>query len=336
MHKGIAIAGNMLVDNVKAVRTYPKAGMLADIVEVSRSVGGCVPNTLLDIARMRSGIPLTAIGKVGRDGDGRYIIERLKEDGVDVSKVVTSDTLTSFSDAMSAQDSGERTFFHFRGANAAFSPADVDLDALECDLLHVGYVLLLDAFDQRDSQYGTVMARFLHDAQQKGILTSIDAVSDSEGRFAEIVTPALRYCDYAIMNEIEGCAVSGLAPRDEQGRILVSNIEKTLRQFIEHGVRRRAVIHCPEAGFCMDAQEGFAVVPSLDLPKGYIQGSVGAGDAFCAGCLHEIYQGASAEQMLEYASAAAAANLSAADSVSGMKCETELRKMMKEWRRKAL
>ena len=130
--------------------------------------------------------------------------------------------------------------------------------------------------------------------------------------------------------------MSGLAPRNEQGKILVSNIEKTLRQFIEHGVRRRAVIHCPEAGFCMDAQEGFAVVPSLDLPKGYIQGSVGAGDAFCAGCLHEIYQGASAEQMLEYASAAAAANLSAADSVSGMKCETELREMMKEWRRKAL
>ncbi len=336
MNKGIAIAGNMLVDHVKSVRTYPKAGMLADIVEVRRSVGGCVPNTLLDIAQMQSGIPLAALGRVGGDSDGQYIIQRLQCAGIDVSKVVLSEETTSFSDAMSALDSGERTFFHFRGANAAFCPADVDLEQLDCDLLHVGYVLLLDAFDAPDDQYGTVMARFLHDAQQKGILTSIDAVSDSRGRFAETVIPALRYCDYAIMNEIEGCAVSGLPPRDEQGDIIIENIEKTLRQFMEHGVRRRAVIHCPEAGYCMDAQSGFSAVPSLDLPKGYIQGSVGAGDAFCAGCLHQIYQNASAVQMLEYASAAAAANLSAADSVSGMKSESELQIMMKEWRRKNL
>ena len=203
-------------------------------------------------------------------------------------------------------------------------------------ILHIGYILLLDSFDAEEEEYGTVMARFLHDVQERGIQTSIDVVSDSSGEFARKVTPALKYCDYAIMNEIEGCAVSGLAPRDRSGKLIVENIRKTLEQFLEIGVRRRAVIHCPEAGFCMDSETGFCMVPSYQLPEGYIKGSVGAGDAFCAGCLHEIYLGSTAEEMLEYAAAAAAANLSRADAVSGMREAGELRKMAADWEKQKI
>lgn len=180
------------------------------------------------------------------------------------------------------------------------------------------------------------MARFLHSVQAKGIRTSVDVVSDSSGNFAEKVSPALKYCDYAIVNEIEGCAVSGLSPRDESGKILVENIQKSLVHFMELGVRRRAVIHCPEAGFCMDRDTGFCVVPSLSLPDGYIKGSVGAGDAFCAGCLHEIYLEHSAEEMLEYAAAAAAANLSQTDATSGMKPADELRRLAAEFEKRKI
>ena len=60
-------------------------------------------------------------------------------------------------------------------------------------------------------------------------------------------------------------------------------------------------------------------MPSLKLPQGYIKGTVGAGDAFCAGCLYAIYHGYDDHAMLEFASGAAACNLAAEDSVSGMK-----------------
>ena len=53
MKRGITIAGNMLVDNVKRIPSYPGAGMLADIEDVCRAVGGCVPNTAIDLARMK-------------------------------------------------------------------------------------------------------------------------------------------------------------------------------------------------------------------------------------------------------------------------------------------
>ena len=119
--------------------------------------------------------------------------------------------------------------------------------------------------------------------------------------------------------------------RNSDGSLNVDGIIRTLEFMLAQGVRKRAVLHCPEAGFCLDAKEGLFIEPSFKLPKGYIQGSVGAGDAFCAGCLYAIYHEKDPRWMLRYAAAAAAANLSAADSVSGMKPAAELEKMMNEW-----
>jgi sugar/nucleoside kinase (ribokinase family) len=121
------------------------------------------------------------------------------------------------------------------------------------------------------------------------------------------------------MNEIEACGISGLSPRDENGKISVENIRKTMEIIMSEGVRRRVIVHCPEAGFCLNNEGEFTAVPSLKLPKGYIKGTVGAGDAFCAGCLYGIYKGFDDRKILEFASGAAAFNLSAVDSVSGMK-----------------
>lgn len=325
MDNGIAIAGNMLVDYVKLIPSLPAAGMLASILSVDRAVGGSVPNTLLDLAAMGGDIPLTAIGLMGKDEAGDYVQSTLEKAGIDTRLVQrTQKTATSFSDAMCARDTGERTFFHFRGANARFSPEHIPLDRIHARILHIGYLLLLDRFDAEDPEYGTVMARFLHDAQAAGFLTSIDVVSDSEGRFAQVVKPALKYCDYVIVNEIEACAVWGLSPRDENGSVSEENIRAALTLFKQSGVKRRAVVHCPEAGYCLDEDGMFTKVSSLRLPDGYIKGSVGAGDAFCAGCLRAIYRGKDASEMLTLAAAAAAANLSAADSVSGMKDEAAL------------
>ncbi|MBR5301576.1 MAG: carbohydrate kinase family protein [Clostridia bacterium] len=332
MNKGITIAGNLVMDYIKTVSTYPQPGHLADIFDVQQAAGGCVPNTLIDLARMKGHIPLRAAGRIGDDEAGRYMLDTMRREGIDTAGIsVSQKKKTSFSDAMSAVDTGERTFFHYRGANAEFSPAHIAARSLECDLFHIGYILLLDAFDAHDSEYGTVMARWLHDLQARGIRTSIDVVSGEAGLFQEKVIPALRYCDYAIMNEFEAGSVSGLPARREDGSLNVENICKTLEFMLRQGVKRRVIVHCPEAGFCLDAEAGLFIEPSFKLPKGYIKGSVGAGDAFCAGCLYAIYHDRDPKWMLRYAAAAAAANLSAPDSISGMKPYEELLHIMQTW-----
>ena len=59
--KGIVIAGNILTDVCKNIDTYPKIGMLANISSVKRAVGGCVPNTGIDLATIDKSIPISAI-----------------------------------------------------------------------------------------------------------------------------------------------------------------------------------------------------------------------------------------------------------------------------------
>lgn len=320
MNKGIAIAGSLIVDKNKSIDTYPEKGMLVKISGVLDNVGGCVPNTIVDIAKIDNTVPLKAYGKIGRDGEGAFLIKTLCDNGVNTDGIVYSDNLsTSFTDVMNVTSTGERTFFQCPGACADFGIDDIDVDLLDCDIFHAGYILLLDKFDELDADYGTVMAKLLAKVQEKGIKTSIDVVSEEGERFSKLVPPALKYCNYSIINEIEGGRAVGINPRDKDGKIIVENIEKILAKFFELGVKDLAVIHCPEGGFAMDKTGKFVVVPSLELPKGYIKGSVGAGDAFCAGVLYSIYKGFDLEKTVEIGNLAAAANLSEIDSISGLR-----------------
>lgn len=326
---GIAIAGNMLTDVVKLIDKYPSINMLANVKSITRAVGGAVPNTAIDLAVIDKSLKVSALGLVGNDEGGIYVTDEMRRHGIDVTRVGVSETaITGFSDVMSVIGSGERTFFHHKGTNAEFSPKHIDLDTLNARMLHIGYILLLDEFDRADDEYGTVMARFLKGVSERGIKTSFDVVSDSENRFAEKVTPALKYTDNAFMNEIEACGISGLAPRDADGKLIVKNIKETMKIILAGGVRERVIVHCPEAGFILNASGEFTACPSLKLPTGYVKGTVGAGDAFCAGCLYGIYHGWSDTEILEFASGAAAANLSREDSVKGMKSKDEIFSLM--------
>ncbi len=335
--KGIVIAGNALADIVKNIDAYPNLGMLSNITSVSQAVGGCAPNTAINLAKIDRSIPISVIGKIGDDDYGRFLLSQMSHYGIDCAKMVISqDKNTSFSDVMSLT-SGERTFFHSRGANADFCPEDIDISSLNCSILHIGYILLLDAFDAEDKEYGTVMARFLHSVQQKGIKTSIDVVSDSTADYKAKIVPALKYCDYAVMNEVESGMISDLDAYNEDGSLNIENIRKTMELMASFGVKEKIIIHCKQAGFCLDVPTGnFTVVPSLNIPASEIKGSVGAGDAYCSGCLYSIYNNLDDKKMLEFASSAAACNLFAENSIDGMKTKSEIEKLADKYGRKTI
>ena len=331
--KGITIAGNIIMNIVKNIEVYPNIGMLSDVSDISRSVGGCAPNTAINLAKIDRRIPISVIGKVGTDENGRFIVSQLQKYGIGVGKIsYTSKNPTSFTDVMSIP-SGERTFFHKRGANAEFDPSDIDVDSLNCDIFHIGYILLLDRFDLEDKKYGTAMARFLHDVQSRGIKTSIDVVSDSSGNFEKKVLPALKYCNYVVINEIECCSIWHLDARTPSGGVNRANIRLAMEKTLAAGVKDRVVVHCKEMSFAMDSKGNFTEVPSLKVPKEDIKGTVGAGDAFCAGCLYSLYNGYTDRQMLEFASAAAACNLLEANAVDGMKERNEILRLAETYGR---
>lgn len=327
--KGITLIGNILTDNVKMIQTYPEKGMLATITAESLAVGGCVPNTGIDIAKLDPTIQVSVFGRVGDDYKGEYVLDQMKKVGINTDGVVVSKTApTSYSDVMTVNGTGERTFFHNRGANAEFCPEDVDLSKVNSKILHAGYLMLLDSFDKVESDGSTPMSKFLEKAQKAGIKTSIDVVSESSGNFYKVAVAALPHCNYAIINEIEAGQIVGIEPRDNSGNLIDQNVKEILEKLLSFGVKEKVIVHCPEKGFCIDASGKITIVPSIKLPKGFIKGSVGAGDAFCAGALYALYNGYSDEEMLSFANLVAVNCLSQADSVSGVKRKEDLKEIL--------
>ena len=83
----------------------------------------------------------------------------------------------------------------------------------------------------------------------------------------------------------------------------------------------------------MNTKKEYLSVNSLRIPKEDIKGSVGAGDAFCAGCLYGLYHGYSDREVLEFASLSAACNLFGADSISGMRSKNGILQLSKQYER---
>lgn len=305
---GIAVAGSILVDKLNEINAYPASGELTKIISLSRAVGGCVPNTGIDIKRVDHTIPVKAIGKIGRDSEGDFLVDTLESNGVDTSLLVRGNASTSFTDVMSIVG-GQRTFFTYPGACADFGYEDVDFENLDVKMLHLGYFLLLDKVDAGDGE------KILKKAQEMGIKTSIDLVSENSDRY-HIVKNCLKYTDNVIINELEAAMIAGIEPKSE-------NLEKIAHAIKEMGVSDRVIIHMPETGVCL-SDNGFFELPSWDLPRGFIKGKTGAGDAFCAGALIGIYRGLDEMGILTLASKAATVSLSAPDSIGGMVSEAEI------------
>lgn len=328
MKKGIAVAGNMLVDTIYPIDHYPGIGELATIGDaVTKATGGAVCNVIVDLAKLDETVPLKALGVIGADENGRYIEDTLSNyKNIDLSRIVHAGT-TSFTAVMSDITARQRTFFHSRGANAKFSEEHIDWNNLNVDLLHIGYILLLDELDKPDEKFGTKMARLLASAQSHGIQTSIDVVTDLENRFMKIIPPALKYTDYCIINEIEAERTTGVALRDDNG-LIEENIAQALYAIKAMGVCRWIVIHAAEGGYGLDCTDGTIVkMKSMSLPDGYIKGTNGAGDAFCSGVLYGAYLEKSLSEAIKLGTACAACSLSEPGATEGMRRYDEVLKL---------
>lgn len=316
--KTIAVAGNIVVDSIKTIDSYPNKLELTVIRRIEQALGGLVCNVGIDLARLDPNLPVMAIGYAGADANGEFVRrEMARYPSIDLS-CLWHEGITTFTDVMTVASTGERTFFTYKGADGLLTSEKLLSAPLEkCALLHIGYHLLLDGMDAPDDKYGTQMARALAKVQQMGVQTSLDVVSAKDGDFKTVVPPALKYVDHFAVNEYEASQITGI-PLTENGRLIRENLKDVLCRLREMGVRRRIVIHTPTLAAGLDEENRLVYAPALKLPEGYIRGSVGAGDAFTAAFLYETMNGASLEKALRSANAAAACSLSESSATGGV------------------
>ncbi|MCF7790242.1 MAG: carbohydrate kinase family protein [Prosthecobacter sp.] len=84
---GILAGGNFIVDHVKMIDAWPEQDMLAFIQSEMSSNGGGPYNVLKDLAAMRCGYPLSAVGLVGTDLNGDWILRDCEAAGIDISQL---------------------------------------------------------------------------------------------------------------------------------------------------------------------------------------------------------------------------------------------------------
>jgi sugar/nucleoside kinase (ribokinase family) len=316
---GILAGGNWIIDHVKIIDTWPAQDALANILSDSNGTGGSPYNVLVDLAKMGAPIPLAGVGLVGNDSDGRVILGDCARFKIDASAMQTTDAApTSFTDVMTVQATGRRTFFHARGANALLDSPHFDFTNTNARIFHLGYLLLLDRLDQPSATHGTVAADVLSRARAAGLKTSIDVVSEDSDRFAKVVLPALRHVDVCVMNEFEAERVTGRRIRREDG-IDRSALLDAMSLMLKAGVRERVVIHFPEGGAALGRDGELHEHGSVVLPADYIRGAAGAGDAFTAGALLGWHESLPVSEWLRYGVCAAAANLGDETCTGGMK-----------------
>ncbi len=310
MREGILLAGNMIMDVVKIIETYPEKMSLTPIYDIEYSIGGAVCNCGIDLARISPSLPITVLSAVGDDSFGHSIMDQMRVfSNINLDHVMYKGK-TSFTDVMTEQNTGRRTFFTYKGADNLLIPEDFDFSVLPGDIIHIGYIMLLNGLDQTDSEYGTAMARVLCNAQKAGKKTSLDIVTEEGNRYKTLVPPALKYTDYCCLNESEAQSVTDVPLRDENGVLITRNFETACRVLKDMGVSTWAVIHSPDYSGGLDEKGIYHSYDSIPLPVGYVKGSVGAGDAFVAGVLYSAYEGKSLSDALWLGSAIAVISLS--------------------------
>ena len=305
---GVIAGGNWIVDHVKMIDRWPPQDALANIRSQFSSNGGSPYNVLKNLARLGAGLPLEAVGLVGDDEAGRFIRDDCARHGINMTQLrVSRASPTSYTDVMTEQESGRRTFFHCRGANAELAPEHFDFVRSTSRIFHLGYLLLLDRLDEPSGE-GTAAADVLRAARAAGMKTSADVVSEHSDRFARVVRPTLPELDILFLNEFELAQVTGIETTPA-GKVDPTAVTRAAEELIRGGVREWVIVHFPTAVFACSAKGERVFQPSLRVPASFIRGAAGAGDAFASGVLYGVHEGWPMRESLRLGVCAAASSL---------------------------
>ena len=126
----------------------------------------------------------------------------------------------------------------------------------------------------------------------------------------------MNYIDFLIINEIEAQKSTEVATRIN-GKISISGIHNAASKLLDMGIKKAVVIHFPEGGFLLDNRHENIFVESDYLEPDDIMGTVGAGDAFCAGFLYAVHENIDYKKSLKIANQSAWFNLHDETSTGG-------------------
>ncbi|NIM99691.1 MAG: carbohydrate kinase [candidate division Zixibacteria bacterium] len=305
----IICAGILVADMIGwPIQRFPEYGRLELVNNMELHTGGCAINTGMALRKL--GVGVAVVGKVGQNGLGDFVVERLEEAGLNVSGVRRSQTCNTSATMVMVSDTGERSFLHYVGANADLRLDDFELKGFaDAKILHIGGALVLPGLD------GAPMADLLRQAKDLGLTTSVDTVWDATGRWMSVLAPCLPHTDVFL-------------PSIEEARQLTceQEPERVAEALLVRGVGIVA-LKMGEKG-CLVANEKEAHhVPAVPVEA---VDTTGAGDCFAAGFLVGTLRGWSLHRVARFANAAGAACVTSVGASTGVKSFEETLALIKD------
>jgi sugar/nucleoside kinase (ribokinase family) len=316
------VGGHLCIDITPQLTSVPELvpGQLYEIGSAQLSLGGCVANTGLALAV--AGIPTRVCSRVGSDPLGEIARRLLTEQGVDLNGIMTTPGAATSYSIVSQLPDRDRTFWHHRGANAAFTGQEVNLDGV--DVLHLGYPPLLPALLADDA---APLLNLLKEARSRQITTSLDlAVVDPRSRAAEvdwrgIFARILPYVDIVTpsIDDLTSALAITRTPDDDL-------VEECAHRLVEDGCAVAAVSAGARGAYAVSAVSDRLAVAGAALasvrstwsstaewvpaaaPRRVVS-TTGAGDAATAGLLYGLAQGTGIRRATRLAAQFAAANI---------------------------
>jgi sugar/nucleoside kinase (ribokinase family) len=264
----ITIAGELNLDLILyglPEQLLPERELLADHMMLTLGSSSAIVAHNLSALGSRVGFQ----SRIGDDSLGRIALDRLRESGVDVSKVrvVTGQTSTGLTVILHHEQ--WRNILTYMGTIAELSWEDLDLDYLaDSRHFHFSSYFLHKALRPRVEE----LFRFL---KAKGLTISLDTNDDPDDRWAAGLDQILRHVDVFLPNEREACKAAGSEDLEEA----IGKLSRFVPLLIVKLGRKGAL-----------AQKGSERITAASKPVTAVD-SVGAGDSFDAGFLNEYVRG---------------------------------------------
>src|SRR5947208_2809712 len=134
--RGIVCGGSWGVDKNKLVDVWPEEEHTAFILAEEEQCGGSGANAAVDLRLLEAAFPVDAIGLVGDDAEGRFLIALCERYGIGSEQLrVSPERHTCHTLVMTARPTRKRTFFHQPGTHALLTPDHFDFTRTNAAIL---------------------------------------------------------------------------------------------------------------------------------------------------------------------------------------------------------
>jgi sugar/nucleoside kinase (ribokinase family) len=276
--------------------SIPEGGGCNFIPEFTLAVSGAAGTAVIAAAKM--GLKSLAVGGVGDDLMGDWVIQRLKHFGVDTSTMQRQRGWKTSSSIVTTRADGSRPALHMKGATGDFYVTDAELEqASDTKVFHAGGGGLMQAMDQGRT------AEIMKAAQAKGAITTADVFAGSPDDMPAIAS-VLPYTDYFMPSIEEAIALTGM-----------SDIADTAKYFLDLGVKACVFTLGADGAYYHDKDGKTFHIPAFDV---MVKCTCGCGDAFDAGFAVGLVKGFDAETTVRFAQATSALNATGLGSQAGV------------------